>query len=95
MCCYDPFVSVCGAPLGERGCIMPPPPDATSDTRCPSINIMNFFTLPSCCTPDGQCGINVAQFGAGCIELGMFATLAQQMAGGSFMLDVPPPQACE
>ncbi|MDH5672149.1 MAG: hypothetical protein OEZ06_08370 [Myxococcales bacterium] len=95
-CCADQFVSVCGAPIGERGCIMPPPADTSSDPRCPELNLMGFFTLPSCCTEDGMCGIDAANFGTGCIENARFAELASQMGGGGVDASVfPGPQMCD
>jgi hypothetical protein len=73
---------------------MPPPEDTMSDDRCPAISAGGFFNIPSCCTDSGDCGIDARQFGAGCIELGMFAMIVEQMGGGG-MLTVPAPRRCE
>lgn len=92
-CCADPFASLCGAPIGERACLIPSPEGVMSDMRCPSVNVMNLFTIPSCCTEDGKCGIDATNFGSGCVELGVAAEMAAQMGGG--FIEWPPPQDCE
>lgn len=92
-CCADPFVSLCGAPIGERACLIPSPEGTMSDARCPSIDVMGLFTIPSCCTEDGQCGIDATNFGSGCVELSVAAEMAGQMGGG--FIEWPKPRACE
>lgn len=94
-CCADPFVSLCGAPIGERGCLLPSPESTSADPRCPSVDVMGFFTIPSCCTADGQCGIDATNFGSGCVSLAMAAEMAMQMGGGASFVTWPPPQPCE
>jgi hypothetical protein len=95
MCCADPFAGICGAPIGERGCLIPSPESTSSDPRCPSVDVMGFFTIPSCCTEDGQCGVDGTNFNMGCIELGMAAEGAMMMGGGASLIEWPPPQPCE
>ena len=96
-CCSDPFASVCGAPLPTTAntCLPPPPEDAMAIEGCPSINIVNIFMLPSCCTDAGQCGINASSFGATepCTDLATAKMRAEEMGFGGF-LPFPEPQAC-
>jgi len=96
-CCADPFQSLCGAAIGERGCIKPPEPDENSDERCPEVSIPGFFVLPSCCTADNMCGVNAMGFGAPtpCSELGALKMAVEQMTGGMAPFNIPAPQACE
>lgn len=67
---------------------------AQSDPRCPEVKLTGVATLPSCCDPNGQCGINPAMFGTpGCLDL---ATAAQQAAGlGLDKAAYPPPRGCD
>lgn len=92
-CCADPFASLCGAPIGESACLIPSPEGTMSDSRCPSIDVMGLFTIPSCCTEDGMCGIDATNFGSGCVELSVAAEMAAGMGGGFIMW--PKPRACE
>lgn len=92
-CCADPFAGICGVPIGENGCLMPSPEDTMSDDRCPSVDVMGLFTIPSCCTEDGQCGIDATNFGGGCVELSVAADMAAAMGGGFIMW--PSPRPCE
>jgi len=96
-CCADPFQSLCGLALSEQNCIKPPPPDESSDERCPELSVGGFFTFPSCCTPEGDCGLNASEFveGADCVELTEFEMRAAEMAGGMLFFDVPEPQRCD
>ena len=94
-CCQDPFFEGggrCGVAAGQA-CLLPPPPDTTSDKRCPGVNVMNIFTIPSCCNDMGQCGIDASMFGGGCVELGEAAIQAEMMGAGN-SIKWPPPQAC-
>jgi hypothetical protein len=95
-CCADPFQSLCGAAVGARGCIKPPEPDENSDPRCPSISIVNLFTISSCCI-EGMCGVNAMGLGAptDCTELSEFKMAVDQMSGGMAPFSIPAPQACE
>jgi hypothetical protein len=95
-CCSDPFSSTCGAPLptGANTCLPPPPEGSESIEGCPTINIMNIFTIPSCCI-DGQCGVDGTSFGfPGCTELGEAKADADAMGYGVFVM-FPEPQACQ
>lgn len=83
-CCVDPFASLCGAQLG-RACLMPPPPDVGSDPRCPSISIMGIFSLSSCCTDEGECGIDASMFGSGCVNYAEAEEGAANMGAGGFI----------
>ena len=64
-----------------------------ADERCPSVDVMGIFTIPSCCTEDGQCGIDATNFGGGCVELSVAAAMAAQMGGGA--IEWPKPQPCK
>ena len=92
-CCADPFASLCGVAVGERGCLIPSPESVMADERCPSVDVMGIFTIPSCCTADGQCGIDATNFGGGCVELSIAAEMAAQMGGG--FIDWPSPRPCK
>lgn len=95
-CCSDPFQSMCGAAIGERGCIKPPEPDENSDPRCPEISIPGIFVLPSCCV-EGMCGVSAMGLGAPtpCSELGMFKMAVDERTGGMAPFAIPAPQACD
>jgi hypothetical protein len=93
-CCVDPFASLCGAKLG-RACLMPPPETAGSDPRCPSVSIMGIFSIPSCCTDDGQCGIDAAMFGGGCVSYEEAEMGAQMMGAPPGAIPWPEPQSCD
>lgn len=98
-CCADQFQSLCGAAIGVSGCIKPPEPDENSDQRCPEISIAGFFTLPSCCTPEGDCGINASMFSptATCVEISEFEMRARMMlgdSGGALPFEIPEPKRC-
>jgi hypothetical protein len=108
-CCRDAFASECGMRGGFGGdaCVA----IVAMDARCPAV-MTGPIMLPSCCDEaTNMCGINAEMFGMpGCIELGMAAQRAMDMAmmfgggedggmpgmpGGGFMVNFPPPQACE
>jgi hypothetical protein len=91
-CCADPFQSLCGVGAG-RACLMPPPEDAEEDPRCPSF-VLSTYNFPSCCTPEGDCGVNVAMFGIGCLELSQFKDAAEAM-GAPMDIGIPDPQKCD
>lgn len=91
-CCADPFQSLCGVGAG-RACLMPPPEGVESDVRCPGFAI-STFDFPSCCTPEGDCGLSVQMFGAGCLELSSFKMAAESM-GAPPDIGIPAPQKCD
>lgn len=85
-CCVDSETETCGMSFMGAGCSAPEP----GDERCPSL--MGFVTLPSCCTPEGMCGISAAMFGMpGCIELSEAVSRAQMSSASSF----PAPRSCD
>jgi hypothetical protein len=64
-----------------------------SDPRCPAVELPGAATLPSCCDPNGQCGINPAMFGTpGCIDL---ATAKQEAEAFGTEKAYPSPRACD
>ena len=90
-CCADQTTSTCGMTAQDGSCMKP----VESDPRCPSVNIMGFIMLPSCCSDGGQCGINAAMFGMpGCVELAQAAMLAGSMGGGG-LVALPAARACD
>jgi hypothetical protein len=101
-CCQDQFSGTCGVEIsdlmnytnGQRACLLPPPPDSTSDKRCPGVNIMNIFTIPSCCTDMGQCGVDLSMFNYGCVENGEAKKGAEGMMGASGIM-WPDPKPCD
>jgi hypothetical protein len=91
-CCADPFQSMCGVSAG-RACLMPPPEGEEEDPRCPSF-ALSTFNFPSCCTEEGDCGVSVAMFGVGCLELSQFRMAAESM-GAPPNIGIPDPQKCD
>lgn len=92
LCCADAFAGTCGMMQGTQGCVK----RVSSFPGCPSaMGGGGMFRLPSCCTDDGQCGINGGAFTGGdtCTELGAAAERAAMMGAGMF-ITFPPPQAC-
>ena len=90
-CCVDEASGTCGMSAMGSPCMEPTPPP-NSDPRCPSIDVGGFIQLTSCCTEDGLCGINAAQFGAGgCVDLAGAAAMSSQQ----FPIDFPEPRHCD
>ena len=88
-CCADEAASTCGTSIMGGACSVP----SAGDARCPSIQAMGLFTIPSCCTPGGMCGIDASMFGfPGCTDLATAAMQSQMMGSGS---DIPAPRACD
>jgi len=95
MCCADPFASMCGVQISEVACLLPVENTMSSDPRCPDVSIMNgAFSIPSCCTDDGKCGINAQQAGMGCISLEEVIMYTMSMGGVGAMIPWPEPKAC-
>ena len=71
-------------------------PPTESDPRCPGLSA-GGFTVASCCTPEGQCGINDTFTGMGCLDLAEVKKLIGQMgmAMGMDMVALPEPRACD
>ena len=89
-CCADEATSTCGTSIMGNACAA----EGESDPRCPSLDIMGFLMLPSCCTADNQCGIDAAMFGMpGCVDLATAGEQAEMMGGG-MGITLPEPQAC-
>jgi hypothetical protein len=65
-------------------------PKVDPDSSCPGVDAVGGQNLAGCCT-QGKCGLDVSNFGMGCIELGLAATQATQMG---FPIQVPEPRAC-
>ena len=89
-CCADEANSKCGmsSPMGGS-CTVPSP----GDTRCPSVQAMGLFMIPSCCTPDNQCGIDASMFGfGGCTDLESAAKQSMSMGSGTM---IPAPRRCD
>ena len=90
-CCFDEKISKCGQSIMGRPCGAA----VDADPRCPSLAIMSMGLLPdlpSCCTPEGQCGINAAMFGMpGCMDLATASQQAEMMGAG---ITLPAPRPC-
>jgi hypothetical protein len=88
-CCMDHFMGTCGVQNATGGCVAapkPPPPG------CPMIPAVMGFALNPCCTPAGQCGVDLTMLGQGCLDL---AAAAQQAAMQGVMVgQVPMPTPC-
>ena len=88
-CCADEATSTCGTSIMGNACSK----QSEGDPRCPSIQAMGLFTIPSCCTPGNMCGIDASMFGfGGCTDLASAAMLSQMMGSGG---DIPAPRACD
>ncbi|HKU38785.1 MAG TPA: hypothetical protein VJR89_11580 [Polyangiales bacterium] len=74
----------CGTSLNGGAC------NRTADSApdCEPLMTMGF-TVPSCCTPMGRCGIDGSSFMRGCMSLDDLAAQA-----GAFGIEVPAPKAC-
>ena len=87
-CCADDATSTCGTSIMGGPC----GGASEGDPRCPGLDGMGFFMLPSCCTDDSQCGIDASMFSMpGCIDL---ETAAEQAAMMGMSVDIPSPQSC-
>jgi hypothetical protein len=89
-CCADSAAGTCGMAFMGGQCAAPAEPDP----RCDSIDIMGIFMLASCCTTDGQCGIDAAPFMPGCISLAE-AEMQAMMMGMGIPVTFPEPRACD
>jgi len=90
-CCFDAFTSTCGMMMpGSPNCVAV----VTSFEGCPSLMAgMGIFNLASCCTEDGQCGLDASLFGTpGCTELSAVMAMVPAMAQG--FITIPAPMAC-
>ena len=66
-----------------------------ADPRCPSIDLMGVFTLPSCCTAMGDCGLDGAQvMMPGCTDLAAAKKRVDDMGFGLF-ITIPAPKRCD
>jgi hypothetical protein len=90
-CCADEKTSTCGTSAMGGTCAVP----SAGDPRCPKVEVMGFgITLPSCCTAQGQCGLDASMFGMpGCIDLATAATQAASMGMGMGG-PLPAPRGC-
>ena len=92
LCCADAFAGTCGMMQGMSGCVK----RIANYPGCPAATGGGgMLRLPSCCTPDGQCGINGGAFAGGdtCTELSAAKMRAMEMGAGNFIM-FPDPQAC-
>jgi hypothetical protein len=89
-CCADQATSTCGTSLMGSACAAAP----VSDPRCPSASIMGFIMLASCCTAQGECGIDASQFGMSCVSLSAAASGAMGMGMG-LPITLPEPRNCD
>jgi hypothetical protein len=98
-CCFDPATSECGITMAAGSCNAIPVPDTT----CPSIDLSGvaMFLMGmtggfGCCTAEGQCGVDGAALGNGCIENGEAAAMlaASPLGALAGLIPIPPPQAC-
>ena len=91
-CCVDDG-DVCGQEIiggffGE--CAVPVEPHAD----CESVMAMSF-TVPSCCTPEGKCGLDATIIGLPCMSNEEWIDLATDEDGGaSVPVNAPAPKAC-
>jgi hypothetical protein len=89
-CCADEAKGTCGMTSLMGGqCSVP----AKADPRCPTVSAMGFM-IPSCCTPQGMCGLDASMFGfGGCTDLDSAAKQAGAMGGGAST--IPAPRRCD
>lgn len=88
-CCLDPQLGTCGYSLLTGNSCMLPPSDVAG---CPAVELSAGLKLASCCTAEGQCGVNGTMFGLpACTGLAAARALGQ----GSSPLSFPEPRACE
>jgi hypothetical protein len=75
-CCVDEAEGTCGSAAAEGATCEPP---AVPDERCPGVNLAQLGPIAGglsgqqmmgCCTPNGDCGLDGAFFGRGCVENG-------------------------
>jgi hypothetical protein len=96
-CCLSESSGACGtAPMTGGTCEAP----ATNDTRCPSVDLGPAAAFAGnmgfgCCTSSGQCGIDGAVFGRGCVPNTEAKTMLAGIPLVGMFLTVPAPQACE
>ena len=87
-CCKDAFNSTCGVKTGDS-CTDPPKPPPTG---CPAIPGFMGFNITACCTPAGQCGVDLTMLGQGCVDLATALAMAQSM--GVMIGQAPAPASC-
>jgi hypothetical protein len=82
-CCADEATSICGIKTLSGSCMKPDP----GDPRCPALNFRGLIGLPSCCSEDGQCGLEGTRVGMpGCMGLASAGWLrpTSRLAFGAF-----------
>ena len=87
-CCKDPFTSACGV-LNAGTCSEPPKPPPMG---CPAIPAFMGLPITACCTPAGQCGVDLTTLGQGCIDIATAVSMAQMM--GVMIGQAPMPAPC-
>ncbi|HKU38786.1 MAG TPA: hypothetical protein VJR89_11585 [Polyangiales bacterium] len=88
-CCADETKGVCGMSIMGAACSGA----SAGDPRCPSIQAMGLFSIPSCCTTSGQCGIDASMFGfGGCTDLASAAQMSMMSGSGTV---IPAPRTCD
>lgn len=99
-CCADQATGQCGSKLSAADACEPP---ATSDVRCPGVNLGALGALAGgaagdmmsgCCTESQQCGLDGALFGRGCVENGEAAGMLSAIPFVGGLIMVPAPKAC-
>jgi hypothetical protein len=95
-CCAKESDGTCGWRMlqgGDGKCN----PSVKPDTRCPSIDVMKLFTVPSCCTAKNRCGLDGSMFGmAGCTSLEDLEKQRAMLDAGTMAntTQLPAPRAC-
>lgn len=87
-CCKDPFKSACGV-LSGSSCVDPPKPPPMG---CPAVPAFMGLPIAACCTPAGQCGVDLTALGQGCIDIATAVAQAQMM--GVVIDQAPMPASC-
>jgi hypothetical protein len=93
-CCAEESSGTCGMSVMGGACSKP----VAGDERCPPVSIMGAIMLPSCCTPEGLCGIDPSMFGMpGCVDLKSAAERSGMsgMMGGGIAITFPEPRSCD
>jgi hypothetical protein len=83
----DEAIRACGSARMSGPC-----PEPEEDVLgCPVLDLGGLLMLPSCCTPQGMCGVVVFTVGGDCVDLASAAERAR-MAGATAVF--PEPRAC-
>jgi hypothetical protein len=99
-CCLDATGGVCGvAAMTGATCEA----YATPDSRCPSVNLGALGAVAGglgnfgagCCTVSGQCGLDGAIFGRGCVENNEARSMLGAVPFIGTLIAVPPAGACD